>query len=779
LSRDDVPFESGFLASGHPAIASTSEWAVCASASVNGSIRRAWGQRLVRHAPAVLAAGLVLTGVLAVAVRLDAPDDGTVVSSWQTYGVVVGVTSGGEPDRLEDGDVVTTIAGRRLADGLGGLARPEPGQEVSYQVLRDVRPLTLQIGRADPYPLLAAGWGNLLFVFALAGLATALYLRRPEEPATTPLLIAAAGLLGSTLAFGAGIPALALATGGPELWLYNLNVIGAYAIAWGASLAFTVQVTRAQVWLRRHGTVLAVAYVAAPGLMLVWMAVAAVLAPNGLRWFDLVYAFTTLLVATTLVLGGALGVLAYRRDRDPLSRSRLRWIAGGSITAAVLGLVGWHLPELILGHQLLPSGAIGLSGLPFVVGIAVALRRHRLFDIERLANRSLVYVTLVAVLVAGYAALVAVLVSGLQLSGTVAAAIAAAAAALALAPLRNAAQRTVNRLMYGHRDDPAGVLAELGERMQAVMLPDDVLPVVVQTVASSLRLPYVAIDLADARGELRVAAEHGAPIGTVHTETLSHHGAEVGRLRVSERGRDDPLEPADLELLRSLAREVGPAVQAVRLHTDLLRSRAEVVALREDERRRLRRDLHDGLGPALAAIGLKAGLAAREVPAESPAHGLLDEIDTEVKTSLGDIRRLVEALRPPALDELGLLGAVQSRATALAGGLTIEVTGDEPIGALPAAVETAAYRIVVEAITNAVRHSAGTRCVVSITIVEDALELSVRDDGGGLAPERTPGVGLRSMQERAAEVGGTLSVLSADNGTVVSGRLPLGLGGSG
>ena len=167
-----------------------------------------------------------------------------------------------------------------------------------------------------------------------------------------------------------------------------------------------------------------------------------------------------------------LGVLAYRRSRDPLTRSRLRWVAGGSVAAGVLGLAGWHLPELITGHQLLPSGAIGLSGLPFVVGIAVALRRHRLFDIERLANRSLVYISLVAVLVAGYAALVAVLVSGLRLSGTVAAAIAAAAAALALAPLRNVAQRTVNRLMYGDRDDPAGVLARLGTRMQAVMLPE-------------------------------------------------------------------------------------------------------------------------------------------------------------------------------------------------------------------------------------------------------------------------------------------------------------------
>jgi signal transduction histidine kinase len=187
--------------------------------------------------------------------------------------------------------------------------------------------------------------------------------------------------------------------------------------------------------------------------------------------------------------------------------------------------------------------------------------------------------------------------------------------------------------MYGERDDPAGVLARLGTRMQAVILPDEVLPAVVETVAQSLRLPYVAIDLADGSGQFRVAAEHGTPVGSVHNETLNHHGAEVGRLRVSERGRDEPLEPADLELVRSLAGEVGPAVQAVRLHQDLLRSRAEVVALREDERRRLRRDLHDGLGPALAAIGLKAGLVARELPPDSTAQALLGEIDTEVKSA--------------------------------------------------------------------------------------------------------------------------------------------------
>jgi signal transduction histidine kinase len=752
---------------------------VSASASVKAAKRNAWRSALARRAPAVVAVVLVLLGVIAVAVRLDAPSDGTVVSFYRTDGVVVDVPSPVDSPGLRSGDVVTEIAGHRLADGLGGLARPQLGEEIAYDVMRDgTAQVTVRVDRTDPYPLLVAGWGNLVFVFALAALATALFLRRPEEPSTTPLLLAGAGLLGSTLAFVTGIPALALATGGPAFWLYNLCVIGVYSLAWGPALAFGLLLPRDDPALRPRRAMLATAYAVPPALMLAWMAAVALFVPNALRWLDLVYAGQTAVVAATLVTGAVLGVVAYRRSRDPLTRSRLRWLAGGSIASGVLGLAGWHLPELITGQQLLPSGAIGLSGLPFVLGIAVALRRHRLFDIERLANRSLVYVSLVAILVAGYAALVAMLVSGLRLSGTVAAAIAAAAAALALAPLRNVAQRAVNRLMYGDRDDPAGVLARLGTRMQAVMLPGEVLPVVVETVAQSLRLPYVAIDLTDGRGELALAAEHGVPEGRVHSETLTHHGETVGRLRVSERGRDDPLEPADLELIRSLAREVGPAVQAVRLHEDLLRSRAEVVALREDERRRLRRDLHDGLGPTLAAIRLKAGLAARQVPPESAARGLLGEIDTEVSTSLADVRRLVEALRPPALDELGLLGAVRSRAAALAGGMEIHVDGSNPPGPLPAAVETAAYRIAVEAMTNAVRHSDGTRCTVSILVADEAVELSVSDDGHGLKPDRTPGVGLRSMRERAAEVGGTLSVQSApEGGTVITARLPLNLGG--
>lgn len=734
---------------------------------------------LAGRVPAMLAVGLVLLGVIGAAVRLDGPADGTVVVVWQTDGVLVSTAGQGDGSGLRGGDLVTAIAGYRLTDALGGLGTPQPGDQVVYDVVRDGDArVTVRLGRQAPYPLLADNWGNQVFVVALAGLAAALFVRRPEVPATTPLLIAAAGLLGSTVAFVCGIPAVALATGGPVPWLYNVNVIGVYSLAWGAVLVFALQMTRDQHLPRRPRPVLLTLYLTPLGLLLAWMAAAWMIAPNGLGWFALVYDATTVMVAAILATGGVMGIVGYRRSRDVLTRDRLRWVVGGSIVAGALGIAGWHLPALVTGHALLPSGAVGLSGLPFVAGLGIALRRHQLFDIERLANRSLVYLTLVAVLGAGYAVLVAGLVSGLRVSGTLAAAIAAAAAALALAPLRNAAQRTMNRLMYGDRDDPAAVLARLGTRMQSVMLPGAVLPVVVETVAQSLRLPYVAIDLAGEAGEFLGAAEHGAPVGVVHTEILTHHGLTVGRLRVSERGRDDPLEAADLELLGSLAREVGPAVQAVRLHQDLLRSRAEVVALREDERRRLRRDLHDGLGPALAAIGLKAGLAARQVPPESPACGLLGEIDSEVRASLVDIRRLVEALRPPALDELGLLGAVRSRAATLAGELQIEVSGSDAPHPLPAAIETAAYRIVVEAMTNALRHGDATRCTVSIMVGDAAVDLIVRDDGRGLPPDRTPGVGLRSMQERAAEVGGSWSIRSvADGGTVVVARLPLSVGG--
>jgi signal transduction histidine kinase len=215
---------------------------------------------------------------------------------------------------------------------------------------------------------------------------------------------------------------------------------------------------------------------------------------------------------------------------------------------------------------------------------------------------------------------------------------------------------------------------------------------------------------------------------------------------------------------------------AVRLTADLRRSRERLVAAREEERRRLRRDLHDGLGPQLASLTLKLD-AARNLLAHDPAaaDALLVELKDQTQTAIADIRRLVYDLRPPALDQLGLVPALREHALTrkALNGLQIAVEASEPWPALPAAVEVAAYRIVLEALTNVERHARARRCVVRLTL-DDALQLEIADDGVGLSPGYQAGVGLTSMRERAAELGGSCTIESAsDGGTRVLARLPL------
>ena len=224
----------------------------------------------------------------------------------------------------------------------------------------------------------------------------------------------------------------------------------------------------------------------------------------------------------------------------------------------------------------------------------------------------------------------------------------------------------------------------------------------------------------------------------------------------------------------------------------LTRSRGRIVAAREEERRRLRRDLHDGLGPTLAAIGLKLDLA-RERAAADAADGvdgvdganaanaaglapLLDEIRTDVRSVISDVRRLARELRPPTLDSLGLAGAIGQQAVALGGGsgpsIVVEVADGLP--ALPAAVEVVAFRIATEAMANAVRHAGAASCVVRLSSDRDGLVVEIFDDGRGIDPGAASGVGLRSMDERASEVGGEVDLLARPGGgTIVRARLPL------
>ncbi|MDP9373135.1 MAG: sensor histidine kinase, partial [Chloroflexota bacterium] len=203
-------------------------------------------------------------------------------------------------------------------------------------------------------------------------------------------------------------------------------------------------------------------------------------------------------------------------------------------------------------------------------------------------------------------------------------------------------------------------------------------------------------------------------------------------------------------------------------------ARQRLVAAREEERRRLRRDLHDGLGPQLASLSFKAEAARNLFRRDGArADALLAAVADQAQEAIADIRRLVHALRPPALDELGLVAALRQHAAGPLGlGVTVEAPAALP--PLPAAVEVAAYRIAQEAVTNAARHARARSCVVRLTPETAALRVEVADDGVGLPPERAAGVGLHSMRERAAELGGSCVVEGRPGGgTRVVAMLPI------
>ena len=227
-------------------------------------------------------------------------------------------------------------------------------------------------------------------------------------------------------------------------------------------------------------------------------------------------------------------------------------------------------------------------------------------------------------------------------------------------------------------------------------------------------------------------------------------------------------------MLENVARQAGSVVHAARLSADLQVSRQRIVTAREEERRRLRRDLHDGLGPTLATLTLQAE-AARDLMTTDPdkSRALLDEIITGLQTALADIRRVVYALRPPALDDLGLISAINVQATQYTTDrLAVRVELPEQIPPLPAAVEVAAYRIVQEALTNVVRHAQAKTCVLRLA-VKDTMQFEIHDDGQGIAEARRAGVGLNAMHERAAELGGTCRIQSAPGeGTHIYVTLP-------
>jgi signal transduction histidine kinase len=424
------------------------------------------------------------------------------------------------------------------------------------------------------------------------------------------------------------------------------------------------------------------------------------------------------------------------------------------------------------------------------ISIAFAILRSRLWDIDIIINRTLVYGILTASVVALYVLVVFGLGSLLQTKGNLGLSLLATGLiAVLIQPLHTRLQRAVNHLLYGERDEPYKVISRLGQRLEATLAPEAVLPTIVETVTGALKLPYAAISLKQDEEDV-IAASSGRASDELTRLPLVYQGEHMGDLLLAPRARGETFSSADRVLLADLAHQAGIAVHAVRLTTDLQRltkelqrSRTQIVTAREEERRRLRRDLHDGLGSVLASLNWRAG-ALRLLLSRDPAaaDALVVEQQTTIQAAIGDIRHLVYDLRPPALDELGLLGAIRERATKQSSpaerdnalGLRVEVVAPDHLPALPAAVEVAAYRIVQEALTNVVRHARAHRCCICLFCEDDLLQVEVSDDGVGLPESHVAGVGLLSMRERAAELGGTCEIAPMpESGTCVRACLPI------
>jgi signal transduction histidine kinase len=277
----------------------------------------------------------------------------------------------------------------------------------------------------------------------------------------------------------------------------------------------------------------------------------------------------------------------------------------------------------------------------------------------------------------------------------------------------------------------------------------------------------------------KIAASAGKPVEMPLRLPLTYQGEPVGELLLGSRAPGESFGSADRRLLEALARQAGVAAHAVRLTSDLQRSRERLVAAREEERRRLRRDLHDGLGAQLAGLNVHAGTLRRLIRSDpEAADGLVVELREELRGAISDIRRLVYDLRPPALDDLGLVAALHQLAERYGSEgeqpLRVLVEGPGDLAHLPAAVEVAVYRIAQEALTNVVRHARAKGCVARLAVDEDVVVLEIVDDGVGIPDERSAGVGLSSMHERASELGGSCVVQSVqEGGTQVLVRLPL------
>ena len=474
----------------------------------------------------------------------------------------------------------------------------------------------------------------------------------------------------------------------------------------------------------------------------------------------------------------------YRRAGDAAERRRWRWFFVGVGSYIVFGML-MALPYVLqdgLTQLIVQAGFFaGLLFWPFAFG-AGALERGGEREHASL-HRAVLLTSLGFVVVLLYAVVVGAFGLLLRELDPLASMIAAGVVAALFHPLYVRLQRGVNRLVYGEPASPYETMSRLVEgversaRSPAAMWQD-----IAEGVAQALRLPYAAVALRRPTVDCVERAECGNRLQEglrIESLPLTWDGEVLGALELGAVGAR-PRMSADTEaLLSHLVKQVSAVAHTLRLAEEVQASRERIVTAREEERRRIGRDLHDGLGAGLAGALLRIDAIAERFEDDPELQARFTDARRGIEEAIADARRLAYSLRPPTLDEFGLAFAVRELALRCERPqLTVEVDGPERVPEMTAAEETAAYRIVQEALANAVRHSGATRIRIALRW-SDGLETTIEDNGRGIGETYTPGVGIRSMRERAAELGGRLelttgSVWTAGEGTRVRVYFPRG-----
>jgi signal transduction histidine kinase len=712
--------------------------------------------------------------------RVGYPSDGSAAypdqsGNWQHGSVLVQrvFASNG----LHEGDRVISVAGLSLARWPGDTTAMVRHGEVAYQVLRAGRVQSVSV-RLSAYPLQRVIWDNIgalsVGVFTLV-VGLYVFLNRPGDPAARLMLVLPALLLVGGAAFPFGIEPIEFVSGG--VWRYVIGDV-AYAIFWGGLTHMALSLPEPWPASRQRRLIIAGAYALPFVLYGVNLALTLPGANGSLGRAERLLLISGPAARVVPILVVVLFVISFRRTRDIEVRRRFRAVYAIVGSFLVVYVVVGQLSGALFGAPLIPYGWVPLVLLPMPIAIAAAILRYRMFDIQVIVKRSILY-GVVVVVIGGLSVLMTILLVSLLPDRLLSALLSSLAAVTLFVTLGPRMRRWLGGLIYGQRDDPYEFVSRLGG-LESDTDPAHLLSSVVDTVAAALRLPYVELELRSSEGVLESVARHGQAQGIPSVLPLVRGGREIGRLLLSVSSAQEPFGPSDRRLLDVLARQVSGAADTVLLNVALQRSRERLVLAREEERRRLRRDLHDGLGPTLAAAGIQVELL--KSTSQGDAQRAVESMGTAVRQAIADLRRIVDGLRPPALDHAGLTEAVREVARRFSNSgeddhspktLRVNVKGNLDATTLPAAVETAAYWIAAEAITNAAKHAYADNCWVSLWI-EDDLHMEVADDGRGLAEVVTEGVGLGSMRERAAEIGGVCSIKSREGrGTIVVARIPV------